>query len=424
MGTIASALHEHKRLVKSHTDHLANFKRRSAENELYKQAVDNNTDKSRRKELCRTLNEGQTSLNAYLHIHRKDVCKNFSHWMFCLERFKTNNKLPAELIEPVREAFIIMGNQSKTASRYRKLPLAWLELGAVGAFLEDLVVVMRTPNQVGIADQHLITMDEIIDGFRKQMDPDVYSDDEKDEPRFLFMNYAFSGMHIEELTKFIRMCIDSQGKSQRIGIYHDDDTDTDYYYAIQGIYGGIEFDKRVVTVLTPESFDDPTTPRYGVHFTKTNFALSIWNKESTKNGKAKGREILNGHIMRFDRVIHGLSCIEKHDNDYIISEEYAEIRNRMVHGITQMERPKYQAGLVLDIRKIVETLPPGSVMLNELGTLLVTESIPHECLLACLHTEEQVNKFWRVETPSLMTSLLYIGVPVVLSIFRYLYLRW
>lgn len=425
MNTRTLAHLELGRLIQKDRDFDIADKTRQEEITMLQQVSDNNTDKLKRKELAGAVNVARRKANQLTVMHSRTITHNLCSWIYSLEKFKNNGKLPIEFIEPVRQAFIIMGNRSKTASRYRKLPIAWLELGAVGAFLEDFVVVMRTPSQVGIADQHLTTINAIIDGMRKYIANETKENAENPEkatgPRFLFMTHVFNIKSDEELENYIRWCIESQGESKRIGVYTD--VDTTYYYAIQGIYGNIDFDKRVVKVLTSENFDNPSIPRLGIHFTKTQYATAIWKKEPTKNGKAKGREILTGHIMRFDRVIHALSCVEKDGDDYIIHEEYAKIRNRMVHGITDMDRPKYQAGLVLDIKKIVETLPPGSVMLNELGTLLITESIPHECLLDCIHTKEQVNKFWRVETsitqdPTTHDWLWYM-VPVVLTILVY-----
>lgn len=416
---------EFERLVQMDEQFTIDNDARQQTIEEHSVALENNKDRAKRKNLAGTLNNARRKANQLSNNHTTTITVDLCSWIYSLEKFKKDNKLPIEFIESVRQAFIIMANRSKTAARYRKLPIAWLELGAVGAFLEDFVVVMRTPSQVGIANQHLTTINAIIDGVRKYIaneTQEIANDSEKATGyRFPFMSHAFSIKTDEELEKHIRQCIDSQGESKRIGVYTDEDTT--YYYAIQGIYGDIEFDKRVIRVLTPKSFDDPSTPRLGIHFTKTHFATAIWKKEPTKNGKAKGKEILTGHIMRFDRVIHALSCVEWDGNDYVINEEYAKIRNRMVHGITDMDRPKYQAGLVLDIKKIVETLSPGSVMLNELGTLLVTESIPHDCLLACIHTDEQVNKFWRAETPIIQDPTthewLWFAVPVVLSFLAY-----
>lgn len=67
----------------------------------------------------------------------------------------------------------------------------------------------------------------------------------------------------------------------------------------------------------------------------------------------------------------------------------------MAHGIkTDVERPKYQAGLVIDVKRLVSTLPEGSVLMNEIGTLLVNADIPRDCLLYCIESEQDVEAFW------------------------------
>jgi hypothetical protein len=70
----------------------------------------------------------------------------------------------------------------------------------------------------------------------------------------------------------------------------------------------------------------------------------------------------------------------------------------MVHGINDdVSRPKYQAGLVIDLEKLCHILPEGMVQINELTTLLVHDDIPHECLIACLYTDDDLNYFWRIK---------------------------
>ena len=83
--------------------------------------------------------------------------------------------------------------------------------------------------------------------------------------------------------------------------------------------------------------------------------------------------------------------------DFQIDLEFACIRDRMVHGIKgTVERPKYQAGLVIDLEKLSKTLPNGMIQINEIGTLLVYDDIPFECLIDCLHEDRQLQIFWRL----------------------------
>ncbi|MBA42653.1 MAG: hypothetical protein CMF62_01415 [Magnetococcales bacterium] len=73
----------------------------------------------------------------------------------------------------------------------------------------------------------------------------------------------------------------------------------------------------------------------------------------------------------------------------------AKIRDRMVHGIGVMERPKYESGLVIDIHKLIETLPKDSIMINEIGTLLIKKNVPRECIIDILK-DDKLNIFWRI----------------------------
>ena len=161
-------------------------------------------------------------------------------------------------------------------------------------------------------------------------------------------------------------------------------------------YGKLTYDPRTVNILTASSFDDPSVSKLGVHFTKDIIAKAIWLKESTTNKRSKGREIPVGHIVRFDRVIHGLTCVVHENGEYKIAETHKGIHNRMVHGLYKENvRVKYESGLVLDIPKMVDLLPEGSVMINELGTLMVTQNIPHECIKSHL-SMDTIDSFWRV----------------------------
>jgi hypothetical protein len=282
------------------------------------------------------------------------------------------------------ELYILLSTLTSYTGRYKKIPRDWVKIGFYGGVLEDLVVIVRVGAQFEISLNHLISLDEIIKGVKKFID----SGEDSKISRFPFIAKLCSTLEDEELGHFLNTSIVMQGESKRIGTYNDNGIT--YYYAIQGLYRGVKYDERVVRVLD----DCADSPRYAVHFTKNHFASSIWNQTPTKNMRAKGTEIPIGEIVRFDRVIHCLTCIEFDGENYMIKEEKAKIRDRMVHGIGVMKRPKYESGLVIDIHKLIETLPSGSIMINELGTLLVEVNIPHECLLDIIEGDK-VETFWR-----------------------------
>lgn len=67
----------------------------------------------------------------------------------------------------------------------------------------------------------------------------------------------------------------------------------------------------------------------------------------------------------------------------------------MAHGIkTDVERPKYQAGLVINVKELVSNMAPGSIRQNEIGTLLVNGDVPHKYLLHCIQSDEDIEAFW------------------------------
>lgn len=286
----------------------------------------------------------------------------------------------------------ILSEMGREFSRYVKLPIAWVSLGFIAGLLEDLVVVMRTASQTGISNSHLITLDELVDGYFK------YEQENHNFTRFPFLTKLFT-QDKNKINDMLTTAIKSQGiNCKRVSQYFDESNNTTYYYAIQGLLGSVKFDNRVVKSLT---IDSENLPLYAVHFTKKEIAHNIWNKIPTTSARKRtnGLDIVTGAICKFDRPIHALTniaCEKEGDKDkYHIITADKDIRNRMTHGIKQTNvRPKYESGLVIDIKKLVSILPKDAVQINEIGTLLVHTDIPHDCLLDYLYTNEQINYFW------------------------------
>lgn len=341
-------------------------------------------EKDKTKENKGLMMNEKTELNIYTKAQDIIIANMLCEYLFSLETKKIDGNLDESYWDHIKSIYNMIADGCRLNSRYKKLPFSWLSIGAMAGVLEDFIVIMRTPSQIGIGNKHMFTIDEIVNGITQYFN----TEDQTLGSRFLFLNFVFNNMKIT-MADFLRKCVNSQGLSKRIGLY---DGDTTYYYAIQGLYGHIDYDQRVTKILV----NDNDIPKYGIHFTKEMYAKAIWNKESTNNSRSK-TEIPIGEIVRFDRVIHALSCV--HYNEvkkcYEIDDEYCSIRNRMVHGIAEKDRPKYEAGLVFDVRKLV-ALKPNTVLMNEIGTLLITENIPHECLLACIYTDEDINNFWQM----------------------------
>jgi hypothetical protein len=316
-----------------------------------------------------------------------------------LEQFKQSEVvgyIPDEYLEKVKGLYLLLARQGRLNVRYLKLPMSWLRIGLFGGILEELIVILRTPSQTGMGTQHMFTVEEVMLGIKTF---NAKHSEESDDVRFLFLT-NLSEKPKDVVKNTISEAITYQGASKRIGIYYDSSSEvsTTLVYAIQGIYGGVKYDPRVVTNVTPKFFAEGAN-RFAVHFTRENIALAIFNKVSVKAPRSREVPIEIGSICKFDRAIHALTCVTiGADLVCLINEDKVGIRTRMVHGIDDTKkRPKYEAGLVIDMLKLSEMLPKGNVQINEIGTLLVHSDIPHACIVDCLHTEKQLNNFWRRE---------------------------
>lgn len=331
-----------------------------------------------------TLNE---ECNEIIRKSEKDFAKKIHARLCELESTKVNGYIPDQYLAEVKNLYLLLTKQGRLNVRYLKLPKAWIKIGMYAGILEELIVILRTASQMGLGDKHLHTVEELQTTIRK------YNQEDEDL-RFLFLT-----MLCEKSTENVKKVLDDairyQDPSFRIGIYKDG-KDT-FVYAIQGIYGGVAYDNRVVKTVTPDNLSEVS--QFGVHFTKEPIAFAIWNKVLVKAPRTREKDLTPGSICKFDRAIHALTCVEKGDDEKIrIHPDKTGIRDRMVHGINDtVSRPKYQAGLVIDIHKLAKTISNGCVQINELGTLLVTEDIPHECLVTCLISEEDLNTFWRLK---------------------------
>ena len=305
--------------------------------------------------------------NESLNMKLKEIIIEFMYQYMKLEEKFLNKK-------DMYELFLTLSGLNRFTTRYKKIPRDWLSIGFAGGVLEDLIVILRVAYQFDISTKHLISSTELIDGLKKV-----------DKCRFSFISKVLEKLEEKDIPNYINQCLTLQGESKRINVYNG------YYYAIQGIYGTVEFDRRVVTYLN----DVKSAPHYGVHFTRKEIANNIWNKLPTTNSRSKGNPIPIGEIVIFNRIIHGLSCVDYENGNFVIEKSMAKIRDRMVHGIGVMERPKYESGLVIDIHKLIETLPKDSIMINEIGTLLIKKNVPRECIIDILK-DDKLNIFWRI----------------------------
>jgi hypothetical protein len=339
------------------------------------------TDRPTKKALRTKLVDLQTSLNVYVEQEKNNIRDAMITYLFSLESMKNEEGLlPESHYADVKWVYSSLADLSRINCRYVKLPKMWVRLGFLAGVLEDLVVVMRTSSQLGISNNHLITLAELTSGLRGC----THTDD--GELRFPFLNKLLEqGAQVPIL---LQRAIASQGKARRIAIYQDT-----HYYAIQGLLGGVKYDPRVITTLTTE-----TAPPFAVHFTTSEIASAIWHSQTTtvtKRTSTRSAEIQIGWICKFDRAIHALTNISYDGKYYHIVTSDKDIKDRMTHGIKDTNvRPKYESGLVIDLKVLTAGLPHGMVQMNELGTLLVGCDIPHEYLLALISTDDELTHFW------------------------------
>lgn len=331
------------------------------------------------------MTTAQTNLNLYILSAQASIRDLIIEHLFSLETLKVNGVLPDTMYEDVKWCYSTLSDQGRLCSRYVKLPKSWVLLGFLAGVLEDLVVIMRTASQLKISPNHLITLDELTTNLGNCIKT------EEGEVRFPFIGKLFT-QDKAVIIALLKSAIDSQGQARRIAIFQENNMT--YYYAIQGLLGGVKFDSRVVKTLTSD-----TCPLFAVHFTVSEVATNIWNQTDTtaKRKRPNGQPLVTGAICKFDRPIHALTNIEFVEGHYRIVTIDKNVKDRMTHGIKDTNvRPKYESGLVIDLKKLTRDLPEGMAQMNELGTLLVHCDIPHEYLLQLLSTEDDLNHFWHL----------------------------
>lgn len=364
--------------AKTTNDHKANI-------DVLSTALEQSTSRVTSKKIRGHLTTAQTNLNQNILDTSNNIRDLIIDYLFSLEPQKVSGILPDTMYEDVKWCYSTLSDLGRLCSRYVKLPKSWVLLGFLAGVLEDLVVVMRTASQLKISPNHLITLDELTTNIGNCIKID------EGEIRFPFLDKLFN-QDKAIIISLLKSAIDSQGQARRIAIYQENLTT--YYYAIQGLLGGVKFDSRVVKTLTTD-----TCPSFAVHFTTSDVASNIWNQTDTtaKRKRPNGQPLVTGAICKFDRPIHALTNIEFVDGYYRIVTFDKDVKDRMCHGIKDTNvRPKYESGLVIDLKKLVNYLPEGMVQMNELGTLLVHCDIPHEYLLRLLHTDDDIKHFWHL----------------------------
>ena len=359
------------------------------------------TDKKQIKDAKRLASECKSQANTDLIKHEEKMTDLIHQRMRQLDKFKNiGGYLYAQShLDEVKCLYLLLIKQGRWNVRYVKLPKAWVRLGTNAGILEELVVILRTAGNEGLHPNHLFSVYDL--------QKTIAEYNKKSRMRFLFITKLYEDYTEYEVESIlVKLIIGFQEPSFRIGIFQPLPERMYYFYAIQGLYGTIPFDNRVVQYISKDGFEvvngnvtTSKTSEYAIHFTRKSFAESIWESRKVENSiKKRDKDIQPGSIAKFQRSIHALTCVSMIDNSLVIDETKASIRDRMVYGINDtIKRTKYEAGLVIDVHKLASILPEGCVMVNELGTLLVNDDIPRSCIIDLLITDEQLNKFWRIE---------------------------
>jgi hypothetical protein len=298
-------------------------------------------------------------------------------------KFKADGYLPDKYLDDIKQLYLLLLDiKDRYSARYQKTPFDWMCLGVDAGLLEDMVVVMRLTSQVGLPERHLISINELIDFFSDEKTVENY------EHRFLFLIDFIKNNSKENISVHFSNLIKNQRESVRIGLYTE--KGVDYFYSLQGLFG-VPYDPRVSTVVTPDN-----CPSYAIHFTVNPIANAIWNNETTYE------QFPVGYICkprkRYARDIHGITQIQRNpDGSFEMKESHKFIRFRMVHGINDnVTKYKYQTGLIIDLKKLVNYLKPGSVVMNELTTMLCSEDIPRDCIIDLID-DKKIDPFWGVK---------------------------
>jgi hypothetical protein len=363
---------KNKNIVVEHNDYIGKL-----QNLLIK-----SNDKYNVKDLKKEIIDSSTKLNKDLEENKNLLGMTIIDFLFDIENTKNNGLLSETLYDMILDIYRILSSEcSRINVRYIKMPKDWILLGFMSGFLEDLVIVMRTLDQLNISNSQLVSLDNFISKFK--LDPNNFI-------RFPFIAKLLTQDN-NLIKDYMSVAIKSQGKSKRIGIYIDENN-IEFYYSIQGLLGKLKYDNRLVITLTLD-----TCPLYAIHFTKSDIARKIWEKQITTTNKSD-RELPIGTICKMQRSIHALTNIvlDETTKKFHIISSLKDIRSRMTHGIKENStRPKYQSGLVIDVKKLTNILPYGNVQHNEIGTLLVHQDIPHSCIITLIDSEEDIEYFWK-----------------------------
>src|SRR5574343_650997 len=100
------------------------------------------------------LLKAQTEYNEDYRAFEKEVSRMVYDRLSELEALKDADGRLAGYDEAVRQLYLLLHEYGgRFNSRYVKMPGEWLSLGMMAGLLEDMIVVLRTPVQIGLGNK-------------------------------------------------------------------------------------------------------------------------------------------------------------------------------------------------------------------------------------------------------------------------------
>jgi len=282
-------------------------------------------------------------------------------------------ELSGSLTQRVKELYELIIH---TNTQYQKIPIANLNHGYMCGLVEDLVTVLRTMSCLQISNKHIISIPDLINGFRHY----VEREPETGQYRFLFFS-DFIARNIGESDKFFSNMLCIRGSYRRIGrCYAQTDRREIHMYAIRGLKG-IEPDPRVTERIM---YCDH---QYAVCFLNPDDAkaISLYKDQNEKVAIYCDAGAINANTD----IIH----INGH---FFASQELKRNHCTMIPCLSgSVSQQKRMSGLIIDIRMLLDLFASigGKVLRDELGSLQIYGDIPWHCVVALLEDDE-MSRFW------------------------------
>ena len=103
----------------------------------------------------------QTEINEMTRKKEEHVSDLVYERLVELEQYKEDGVLNENFTHEVHGLFLFMCEHGgRLNSRYVKMPKEWTKIGLFAGILEDLIVILRTPAQIGLGEKHIYTLRE------------------------------------------------------------------------------------------------------------------------------------------------------------------------------------------------------------------------------------------------------------------------